>query len=204
MAEQEKSYNEKQLLEEIAGGDRQAFRHLFHLYKERLFTFAYGLTHSKVEAEEIVQDVFLKLWESRSTLTAVDHPQRYIFTMARNRTLDLLAKIGRNQKLVLQVWANMGQWEEPTEQILYAKESQQLINEAVAGLSERKQQVFALSRKEGHSHDEIADALGLSKQTVKNNLSEALKQIKFYLERRSTLLTLLFWIQAFKTFFGEF
>lgn len=204
MLEQEKPYNEKYLLEQIARGNQQAFRRLFDLYNERLFTFTYGLLHSKVEAEEIVQDVFLKLWESRSTLTTIDYPQSYIFTMARNRTLDLLAKIGRNQKLIRQVWANIEHLEELTEQVLHAKESQKLINEAVAGLSERKQQIFALSRKEELSHDEIADTLGLSKQTVKNSLSEALKQIKSHLERRSTLLAVLFWLEACKTFFREF
>lgn len=199
-----KQYDEKVLLLQIAEGDEIAFRHLFDFYKERLFTFAFGLTHSKVDAEEIVQDIFLKLWESRTTLSTIIYPQSYIYTMARNRALDLLASTGRNQKLIQKVWANITQSEELTEHILQAKESQQLIYQAVAELTEKKQQIFELSRNDGLSHDEISNLLGISKQTVKNNLSEALKQIKLYLERHSALLALIFWLHHYKVLFQDF
>lgn len=198
------SHDEKDLLSQIAQGNQLAFRRFFDLYKERLFTFVFGLTHSKVDAEEVVQDIFLKLWETKATLTSIDYPKGYLFMMARNRTLDVLAKIGRDQKLIKQVWANIRQSEEYTEQVLQARESQKLIREAITELSEKKQQIIALSRDQGMSHDQIADLLGLSKQTVKNNLSEALKQIKSYLEQHSHLLALVFWIQSFGILFREF
>lgn len=189
------------LLLQIAGGDEAAFRQLFEQYRERLFTFAITLTHSIVDAEEIVQDIFLKLWESRDTLPAIDHPEKYIYTMTRNRTLDHLARVGRNRKLVQQVWTNISQSDNGTEELLNARESQKLINKAVDQLSERKQQVFRLSKKEGYSLDEIAQELGLSKQTVKNTLAEALKQIKSYLSGHSELLAILFWIHYYSLLF---
>jgi RNA polymerase sigma-70 factor (family 1) len=204
MMQSTKGNDEKDLFFQIAKGDQGAFRELFDLYKERFFTFAYGLTHSKVDAEEIVQDIFLKLWEARASLTSIEYPQSYMFTMVRNRTLDLLAKIGRDQTLIKQVWSNIRQSEELTEQILQAKESQKLIQDAVAGLPERKQRIFELSRQQGLNHDEIADLLGLSKQTVKNNLSEALKQIKTYLEQHSRLLAIVFWVQYFELLFRKY
>jgi RNA polymerase sigma-70 factor (family 1) len=194
-------YEDRELLSRIAAGNQAAFHQLFDTYKERLFTFAFTLTHSRVDAEEVVQDVFMKLWETRSSLPAIEHPQKYIFTMTRNRTLDLLSKIGRNQKLVRQVWANISQSDEGTEEILKARESQKLIHAAVATLSERKQEVFRLSKVEGLSLDEVAQELGISKQTVKNTLTEALKGIKDYLSGHSELLAVLFWIHYYALLF---
>jgi RNA polymerase sigma-70 factor (family 1) len=194
---EETLYEDRELLSRVAEGDQAAFHRLFTTYKDRLFTFAYGLTHSAVDAEEVVQDVFMKLWEGRGSLPSIEHPQKYIFTMTRNRTLDLLTKIGRNQKLMRQVWANLSQSDDGTAELLQAKESQKLIGEAVSRLTERKQVVYRLSKEEGLTLDEIALQLGISKQTVKNTLTEALKGIKEYLSGHSELLAILFWIHSY-------
>lgn len=188
-------------MEQISGGNEKAFRQLFDLYKERLFSFVFGLTHSVTETEEVVQDIFMKLWETRSKLDQIEHPSAYIYRMARNRTLDHLAKAGRQQKLVRQVWANMKESEEVTEEILEAKESRELIYEAISQLPERKKEIFRLSREEGLSLDEIAERLGISKQTVKNNLTEILKQLKTYLQQRSPVVAIAFWISYFEVLF---
>ena len=192
------------MLSKMADGDQLAFRQFFDIYKEKLFTFVYGLTHSKVDAEEVLQDVFLKLWESRSRLKEIDNPQAYIFRMTRNRTLDLLSRIGRDQKLIKQLWANIRMSEEFTEQILQARESQKLIREAMTELSDRQRKIVELSREEGLSHDEIASKLGLSKQTIKNHLSEALKKIRLYLDQHSHFLAIVFWIHYCEVFFRKF
>ncbi|MGV3529756.1 MAG: RNA polymerase sigma factor [Flavisolibacter sp.] len=192
---------EKLLVQQIAAGDKDAFRTLFDEYKDLVFTFVYGLTHSRVDAEEVVQDVFLKLWQTRENLTTIEVPKSYIYRMARNRTLDLLAAKGRQAKLVSEVWANMKESEEVTAEILAAKESRELIEEAIRQLPARKQQVIRLSREAGMTHDEIAEKLGISKQTVKNNLSEALKQIKTLLEKHSALLAAAFWLLHFELVF---
>ena len=102
-------YNEKELFIKIAQGDEKAFRVLFDQYRERLFFFAWQLCHSSVEAEEVVQDIFLKLWENRLKLGEVDFPRKYIYIMARNRTLDLLSRIARHEQLIREVWTNMSQ-----------------------------------------------------------------------------------------------
>jgi len=145
MMENAKLFDEKLILSRIADGDHLAFRQFFDLYKEKLFTFIYGLTHSKVNTEEILQDVFLKFWEARSTLHKIDNPRAYIFRMARNRTLDLLTKIGRDQKLMKQLWANISISEEFTEQILQARESQNLIRQAMDELSDKQKKIVELS-----------------------------------------------------------
>lgn len=185
----------------IAEGDERAFRILFEQYRERLFTFVWQLCHSAAEAEEVVQDIFLRLWENRAKLGQVDFPRKYMYVMARNRTFDLLVKIAKDRELVREVWVHLSQAANDTENLLQAAESQQLILEAVALLPERKQTIFRLSRQKGLSHQEIAQQMGLSVQTVKNLLTEILKHIKSRLSAHSPLLAALFWIDAFSLLF---
>jgi len=188
------TYTDRELLQQVANGDISAFRQLFDGYKLRLFAFVLHMTHSRVDAEEIVQDVFAKLWESRLQLTAVEYPGKYIYTIARNKTLNHLTRLARDRRLLQQVWANVSQSDNPTEDILQAQESQRLINEAISRLSLQQQRIFQLSRDQGLTHDEIASRLGLSKSRVKNVLVEALKQIREHLERNSALIAALFWV----------
>ena len=189
-------YDEKELFVHIANGDESAFRMLFDQYRERLYFFAWQLCHSTVEAEEVVQDIFLRLWENRSKLGEVDFPRKYIYIMARNRTLDLLSKIARDQRLISEVWMNMSQSDNYLEDLLHAQDSQLLIDQAVSELSEKKRAIFLMSRRDGLSLREIADQTGLSVQTVKNILTEVLKHIKVFLTRHNALLAIAFWVQT--------
>lgn len=184
-------HSEKQLLQQIAQGSEPAFRQLFDLYRIRLFSFILDFTHSATDAEELVQDTFVRLWESRLGLSEVDHPRAYIYRMARNNTLNWLAKAARNNQMMRQVWSNMQITGNITEDILDARESRQLIANALSGLSEKKQAIFRMSREQGMKHEEIADSLGLSRSTVKNSLVEILKYLKSSLAPRSLLLALL-------------
>lgn len=185
------------LLQHVANGDKAAFRQLFDLYKLRLFSFVLQMTHSKVDAEEIVQDVFAKLWEIRTDLVQVDYPGKYIYTIARNKTLNHLAKLARDRQLLQQVWLNVSQTDNSTEAILQAQESQRLIGEAINRLSLQRQTIFRLSREQGLTHEEIAVHLGLSKSRVKNILVEILKHIKDYLTLSATVIYALCWISYY-------
>jgi RNA polymerase sigma-70 factor (ECF subfamily) len=185
------------LLQHVANGDKLAFRQLFDLYKLRLFSFVLQMTHSKVDAEEIVQDVFAKLWEIRTDLVQVDYPGKYIYTIARNKTLNHLAKLARDRQLLQQVWLNVSQADNSTEAKLQAQESQRLIGEAINRLSLQRQTIFRLSREQGLTHEEIAAHLGLSKSRVKNILVEILKHIKDYLTLSATVIYALCWISYY-------
>lgn len=187
-------HNEKLLLREIAEGDLPAFRRFFDLYRDRLYIFVEQLTHSRADAEEIIQDTFLKVWESAPLLSRLDEPRNYIYTIARNKTLNYLRKIARDKQLVYQAWACQSDLDNSLEESLRSLECRELIEKAVRSLSPQKQTVFRLSREEHLSHAEIAARLGLSQSRVKNILVEALKHIKSYLQEYSDLLAILFWI----------
>jgi len=187
---QQSTYNETELFKRIAEGNEPAFRQLFEMYRQRLFIFAYQLSHATVDAEEIVQDIFLKLWENRTQLALVSYPRKYIYTMARNRALDLLAALAKDKKAMQAIWANLSPLQNVTEELLQAQESQRLINEVIAQLPEKKQAIFWLSRRDGLSHQEIARQMDVSVQTVKNNLTDILKYIRLYLSRHAQLLSI--------------
>lgn len=182
--------DEERLFQLIAGGNETAFRQLFDGYRLRLFNFALELTHSRTDAEEMVQEVFLKLWKGRSNLSAVISPQKYIYTMLRNQVLDHLTRMARDKKLRDQAWANIQAEGDYTEQAILAAETDGIVRKALQQLSPRKQTIYQLSRHEGLSHQEIASQLGISVPTVKNTMVEILRFIKTYLRLQYGLLLL--------------
>lgn len=174
-------HNEAYLFRQIDGGDETAFRQLFDLYRLRLFSFAFELTHSRADSEEIVQELFLKLWRRRGTLSGVTFPKKYIYTMAHNLVMDHLTRLARDKKLRTQVWANIQEEVEYTEQAVLAAETANIVGKALSRLSTRKQTIYHLSRREGLSHQEIAQRLGISVPTVKNTMVEILRFIRTFL-----------------------
>lgn len=189
------TYNERTLLRHISEGDAAAFREFFDRYKHRLFVFVEQLIHSRADAEEIVQDTFLKVWQTAPRLSEIDEPGYYIYAIARNKTLNYMRRIAKDQRLVELAWVNQSELDHTLEEKLRSDEVQEIIRKAVEQLSEQKQTVFRLSRELGLSHAEIAAQLGLSQSRVKNILVETLKHIKAYLQQYSDLLAILFWVE---------
>ncbi|KQN38540.1 RNA polymerase subunit sigma-70 [Pedobacter sp. Leaf41] len=172
---------EKILLQKIAGGDEIAFKHVFELYKNRVYSFVVRFVHSKADAEEIVQDTFFTIWQKRDTLPNIEHPRNYIYTIVRNKTYNYLNRAAKNQKILAQLWANMQVESNGIEEQTDFKDSEMLINRGLANLSEQKQQIFKMSRFDGLSHEEIALQVGLSKSRVKNVIVDVLKYLRHYL-----------------------
>lgn len=184
---------DKHLLIKLKEGDEQAFRELYVRHHRQVLAFAIHLTHSAVDAEDILQDTFLRIWTNRSQLPDIERFDSYIFMIARNRTLDHLRKVALQQRLIDQVWANISDTSEENPAVeLDARESKHLIHQALEALSPQKQTVFQLSRQQGLSHEEIAQQLGLSKSRVKNLLVETLKHLRVFLARHSVLLAIFF------------
>jgi RNA polymerase sigma-70 factor (ECF subfamily) len=195
---QQQPYEEKRLLTEIAQGNEKAFRAIYDLYFPQVSAFTFTLCKSAPATEEIVQDVFIKLWIGRQSLAQLDTLKGYIFSMARNRTIDHLRRLIRDTDLMQRLADRLSAASNDVEERFDATELQRLIQEALDRLSEQKQRIFQLSKGEGLSHDQIADIMKLSKSTVKNHLSETLRHLREHLgsqpSSEAILLTLLFLI----------
>ena len=195
-------HNEKLLLEKIANGDPVAFKHFFDLYKERIYIFVKQIIHSQDDTEEIVQDTFLKLWQAAPNLLHIDKPGQYVYTIARNKTLNYIRKISRDKKLIQQVWQYQADYDNHLLETLQYRDMNQLVKGALNRLSTQKQLIYNMSREEGLSHAEIAYKTGLSQSRVKNILVEVLQHLRECLQKHSISISLLFWLQCGYLFFS--
>jgi RNA polymerase sigma-70 factor (family 1) len=178
------SYEQGLLLKEVAKGNEKAFRTLYDAYFNHLSAYIFKLCKSKAATEEIVQEIFVKLWVNRALLTDVAMLDAYIFTTARNKTIDHLRRLAKETRLISVLSTQVPEYNNNIDDKLNASALQLLIEEALEQLSEQKKKIFHLSRNEGLSHDEIAEIMQLSKSTVKNHLSETLKHVRDHISRQ--------------------
>ncbi|HEY0652178.1 MAG TPA: RNA polymerase sigma-70 factor [Chryseosolibacter sp.] len=168
----------KHLLLKIADGDEKAFRSIFDSYSSKVYRFAMKVTHSSTLAEEVVQDVFIKIWSNRSQLSLVEYFPSYLYTIARNHTFNLLKRIAieanANAKLVRQLPLHHSD----TEQQVICSDYQGLLNQIVDTLPPQQKKVYGLCHHDGLKYEEAAERLNLSRLTVKTHMQNALRTIK--------------------------
>lgn len=187
-------YEETTLLQAVSEGNETAFRTLYDAYFHRLSAYIFKLCKSPVATEEIVQDIFIKIWESRKSLASVSIPEAYIFSMARNKAIDYLRKLAKETGLIRVLKEQLPSSVNETEDRLNAEDLRRLIEEALQGLSPQKRKIFQLSRAEGLDHDEIAKAMQLSKSTVKNHLSQTLQHVREHIGTKANPETFLLFL----------
>ena len=173
------------LFQRIANGDEAAFRIFFDAYRISLFTFAYEFTRSSTDAEDLVQEVFIKVWKNRTRLADLDEPLYYIFAMARNRIFDYLKITARDKKRLEEIWRRIQVNNEDPYLHVIMREETEVIDKAINCLPVNKAKVLRMSREQGMSHSQIAEAVGLSKSRIKNIIVESLKLIRNYLDKNA-------------------
>jgi RNA polymerase sigma-70 factor (ECF subfamily) len=171
--------NEKRLLSEIAAGDEFAFREIFDYYRKPIYAYAMYLLKNEALADEIIQDVFLKVWVQRDQLNGVMHFRGWLYTIARNKMIDALKCQMRENSFKNS--AQLTVVTNETEELVLAREYDHLVNEAIDNLSPQQQLVYNLSRKKGLKHEEIARELNISTNTVKTHLVHALRAMRKHL-----------------------
>lgn len=169
---------ELQLIKAFKNGDTEAFRLLFELHHKRLYSFLFRLLKSKEDAEEIVQDSFLKIWENRENYWE-DYPfESLLFRIARNTSFNYSRK-KVNRKVFedhLNFFTDIS--ENSADQYILFQETQTIIESILNGLPPKQKEIFLLQKVEGLSRQEIADKLGISVITVDHQLFKANKQVK--------------------------
>jgi RNA polymerase sigma-70 factor (ECF subfamily) len=183
-----KTYNvTDETLEDLKRGDHKAFEAVFLFYFDKVKRFMAGLVRSEDDAEDLAQDVFAKLWTVRETINTQSSFNAFLYTMSRNTAYNYL-----KHKLVQTDYANEYIQREETDtpdELMFAKEMELLIEMALCRMPEKRSEIYRLSRNEGLSNDEIAARLNISRKTVENNLTLALREI-----RKIILLSIVFFI----------
>jgi len=153
-----------------------------------------AITHSPYSAEEITQEIFIKLWLCRDLLHEVENLDGYIFTIARNRTLNYLRKAAGDRRLLRELQELAMPQNNNVEERATVTDYDHLLRDALSLLSPQRRLVFQLSRDGGLNHEQIAEQLHLSRNTVKNHMVEALRFIRSYLGRHGSVLLLFFFL----------
>lgn len=165
-------------------GNKEAFKVLFELYYNKLLYFAQSYISNKEDAEEIIQDVFVKIWEKRKRITT--NINGYLFKTTKNACLDYL----RSKRYKLAISDNMLQLEalinfhalsDKDSLSVIEKELEQKILAGIELLPEKCKQVFVKSRIDGLKNSEISDELDISIKTVENHISKAIKHMRVHL-----------------------
>ncbi len=162
----------------VSKGNQKAFSEVYDHFEPRLFAFVCKMARSKVAAEEIVQELFIKLWISRKKLAEVKNPRAYVFTMAANLTFNYLKKVAREFALAERVRKKSPTFSNATEEVIHFLESQKLLMEAVEQMPTQRKAVYLMSREGGLTKEEIAKKMNLSPNTVRNHLSESLHTLR--------------------------
>lgn len=162
---------------------RDNFDDVFRLYKDRIYRYVLVIVKSTEAAEELTQEILIKLWLCRDLLNKVDNLDGYIYVIARNKALNHLRKAAYDLRLMNELKSFMQDEQNNVDDRITANDYDVLVKQALATLSPQRRKVYELSRVEGLNHEEIAGRLSLSKNTVKNHMVEALKHIRSYINK---------------------
>ncbi len=173
-------HNEPELLQLLKNGSEKAFTLLFNAYRGNIYSTAFTFLNSATLAEEVVQDVFLKMWLKRTEMGEVRHLQDYLFIMTRNIIFDRLKKMSYEAAARQSLTGNETSADE-TEYLARFHQCQQLLKEAIDRLTPQQKKIYILAKEQGLSHEDIAAAMQLSKYTVKKHMALALNAIRKYL-----------------------
>lgn len=169
---------EKELLQQIANGDEAAFGNLFLTWKDRLYFYIQRITHSPDKAEDVVQDVFIKLWINRAILNEVDHFSAYLYRMAYNQAISGIRRMAQETIILSELQRSATDAGVPVDESLLHKQMQEKITTIVNNLPQQQRCVYYLSREQGLKQEEITRQLNIKLSTVQNHMTQALRTIR--------------------------
>ncbi|MFI5129808.1 MAG: RNA polymerase sigma factor [Chitinophagales bacterium] len=173
---------EKEMLRQLLQGDEQAFEKIYRLYSPRLYGRLLKLLKSVAQTEEILQDVFLKVWEYRASIDPEKSFRAFLFKIAENKAYDFFRKASRDKKLEAELVALSTVNYMALEEFMANDEKSVLLENAISKLPPQRQQVFRLCKLEGKSYRDVSELLGISLSTISDHIVKATKSIRNYLE----------------------
>lgn len=177
--------DEHALVVRLIDGDEDAFCELYAAYKNRLIYFAMRFLKSREYAEDIFQDAFTIIWQSRRFINPDTSFSSYLYTIVRNRILNQLRDLANQDKLREQILSQAVDYSNDTNNEILANDLRRFISLAMQQLTSRQREIFEMSREKQMSHREIAEALGISVNTVQESISNSLRTLRNYLEKNS-------------------
>ncbi|MFV0606993.1 MAG: RNA polymerase sigma factor [Niabella sp.] len=164
----------------------------FYQFESSLFMFAQKITRSESLAQDIIQELFLSLWEKRDMLEQIENIEAYLYRSVKNKSIDFLRTLANDQKLRTNYFSSIEFEDNSLEHHISTQEFNQLFHAAIEKLPEKRRQIYELSQIEGLSRKEIAEKMSISESTVKNQITSANASIKDFLIKYLKSLILFF------------
>lgn len=180
-----------ELLKKLREGDQLAFAQIYNLYRSKIYLYACNLCKSVETAEEVVQEVFIRIWQKKEQINPELNFDAYIRKITLNHVLNHLKKIARDKVLQEEVLNYMDAIRHSTDDSLLEKELLKTYDEAIALLPAQKKLIYQMSRNEEMTHEQIAERLNISKNTVKNHMVVATKFIRSYVSKHGSIVCFL-------------
>lgn len=186
-------HNEIELLNGIAKQDEASFNSIYDFYSDRIYSFCLKMVKNETIAEDLVQDVFTKLWRYQD-IANIENLYAWLRTLARNQTLKLLKRRAIELKAAEELAETWNEQGNNTEQQIDFNDLKRLLDQAVAGLSEHQRRVYMLCKVDGLSYEDAAKELGISKLTVQTHMKRSLSVIRKSLAQNNKFLAFLFFL----------
>jgi RNA polymerase sigma-70 factor (ECF subfamily) len=176
------------LIKQIAEGDEAAFRTIFEHYRAPFYSAAFKMTRSGSLAEEIVQEVFVKIWVKRKIIATAKRPADYIFTILHNCIYAQFRKLALEDKLKTTLAQDSEESEDSIQLLLLEKENKAILENIIDQMPPRQRLIYKLAKQEGWSREEIAKGLNISPNTVRNHLSAAIEFLRNYFRKNASII----------------
>lgn len=172
------NYEELFIFKRMSEGDEKAFRFFFDKYYSDLCNFVNQYINNPEMAEELVQDVFVYLWEKRTDISLHTSVKPYLYLASKNKSLNYL-RDSRSKIRLLEKYQNENKAVQSTSDLfLDSEELKEILDKSIDSLPNRCREIFLLSRQSELSHKEIADKLNISPKSVENQIGIALKRLR--------------------------
>lgn len=170
--------SERKQIEALSRGKPEAFELIFFHFFPKVKFFISGLIKNETEAEDLAQDVFVKIWTKRESLATISNLNAYIYRMARNIVYDYLEKEFLHENFVFDQEKKITTEQADITEVIYAQELEALVQIAIRKMPPQRRIIYEMSRQQGLSNEEISQQLSISKRTVEAHLFAALSNIR--------------------------
>ncbi|WP_353151591.1 sigma-70 family RNA polymerase sigma factor [Chryseobacterium sp.] len=170
--------DEKELLTQLRNGDQLAFKEIYRLYAAQIENKLHRLVKLDIVVEELLQDTFIRLWNTRSSLAEDTRLQAYLYTIGHNLTIDYYRRAAKDKALEKQLIEYLMEHYDHIEPLLETKETAHHVESLIAQLPEQRQKIFRMIRMEGKTYQETAIHFGITLNTVKDHMKKSSRFLK--------------------------
>jgi RNA polymerase sigma-70 factor (family 1) len=184
-------FDDRELLLKVAEGDERAFDLIYHTYAKKVYLFAFKTLRSPILAEEVVQEVMLKIWRMGAELIKINTLEPYLRTVARNIALNLLRRQEVERRADQYLLSDWDEEHNETEEHVFLNDTRKILDDGIALLPAQQREVYKLCHQQGLKYDEVAEKLNLAPSTVATHMKLALRFLRTYLQNHTDLAALL-------------